>query len=215
MEPAILYVSGAFPEAALTPSTWGGPRNTATRLSENINALKAIELVEAAQKAMAIGMPYNRHLVVHWEKGGLSDAQGAAATGRLLKLITDWVRGRGCAAPYVWVRENGSDKGSHVHILLHMPDGLGMRLTRRWYRATTKCSKPRSGAVDTRCIGGTARAGFSRSDWYQANLAKLLHYLLKGVDEQTGRALGLDHWQEGGDIIGKRLSISALVREKA
>jgi hypothetical protein len=174
--------------------------------------LKAIELVEAVQKAMAIEMPLNRHLVVHWEKGGLSDTQGAEATGRLLKLITDWVRGQGGAAPYVWVRENGRDKGSHVHILLHIPDGLGMRLTRRWYRATTKCLMPRSGAVDTRCIGGTARAGFSRSDWYQANLAKLLHYLLKGADERTGKALGLDGWLEGGAIVGKRLSISAKLR---
>jgi hypothetical protein len=43
-------------------------------------------------------------------------------------------------------------------------------------------------------------------------LAKLLHYLLKGVDERTGNALGLDDWAAGGDIFGKRLSISSKLR---
>lgn len=211
-DPAILYESGGLPQTALTPNTWGGARNTACRQSDCIMALKAVELVEAAQRAMAIGMPFNRHLTVHWVKGGLTDAQAAEATGRIVKLITDWVRARGGAVPYVWVRENGPDKGSHVHILLHIPEGLGMRSSRRWFRISTKCARPRNGAVDTRCIGGTARAAASGSEWYQANLAKLISYLLKGVDERTGRALGLDEWGEGGDIAGKRLSISSKLR---
>jgi hypothetical protein len=171
-----------------------------------------VELVEAAQRAMAIGLPFNRHLTVHWEKSGLTDLQAAEATGRMLKLITDWARKKGCPAPYAWVRENGPDKGSHVHILLHLPNGLAMSLTRRWYRAATKCRRPGTGAVRTRRIGGTARAALSGSDWYQANLAKLLHYLLKGVDERTGEALGLDDWEEGGEITGKRVSISSKLR---
>jgi hypothetical protein len=163
---------------------------------------------------MAIGMPFNRHLTVHWEKSGLTDLEAAKATGRMLKLIKDWARNKACAVSYAWVRENGLDKGTHVHILLHLPNGLAMSLTRRWYRAATKCRRPRNGAVKTRRIGGRARAAMSASDWYQANLAKLLHYLLKGVDEQTGRALGLDTWQEGGDIAGKRLSVSSKLRAR-
>jgi hypothetical protein len=211
-DPAILYESGAILSPALTPNTWGGPRNSASRHSAGITALKAVELVEAAQRAMAIGMPFNRHLTVHWEKSGLTDLQAAEATGRMLKLITDWARKKACAAPYAWVRENGPAKGSHVHILLHLPDGLAMSLTRRWYRAATKCRRPRNGAVKTRRIGGTASAAVSASEWYQANLAKLLHYLLKGVDEPTAKALGLDAWAAGGDIFGKRLSISSKLR---
>ena len=140
------------------------------------------------------------------------DRDAAGATGRIVKLIRDWVRSQGGSAIYAWVRENGPDKGSHVHILLHIPEGLSLRLTRRWYRISTLCGRPPSGAVNTRCIGGTARSAFSGSDWYQANLAKLIHYLLKGVDERTGRALGLDEWAAGGGIAGKRLSISAGVR---
>lgn len=211
-DPAILYMSGATLPPPPTPSTWGGPRNSASRHSENICALKAVELVEAAQLAMAIGMPFNRHLTVHWEKSGLTDSQAAAATGRMLKLITDWARKKGFAVPYAWVRENGPGKGSHVHVLLHLPSGLAMSLTRRWYRAATKCRQPRNGAVRTRRIGGTARAAISASDWYQANLAKLLHYLLKGVAEPTAEALGLDAWAAGGEIAGKRLSISFQLR---
>ena len=75
-------------------------------------------------------------------KGGLTDVQAASATGRMVQLITDWVRGQGGAMPYASVRENGPDKGSHVHILLHVPEGLAMRLTRRWYRTSTKCPRP-------------------------------------------------------------------------
>ncbi len=157
-------------------------------------------------------MPFNRHLTVHWERSGLTDLQAAEATGRMLKLITDWARKKGGPVPYAWVRENGPDKGSHVHILVPLPNGLAMSLTRRWYRVATKCRRPRNGAVKTRRIGGTARAAISASDWYQANLAKLLHYLLKGVDEQTGKALGLGDWAAGGDILGKRMSISSKLR---
>ena len=49
---------------------------------------------------MVIGMPSNRHVTVHWEKGGLFDVQAASATGRMVKLITHWVRGQGGARPY-------------------------------------------------------------------------------------------------------------------
>ena len=87
-----------------------------------------------------------------------------------------------------------------------------MGLTRRWYRAATKCQRPRNGAVKTLRIGGTARSAVSASEWYQANLAKLLHYLLKGVDAQTAKALDLDTCEAGGDIAGKRLSISSKLR---
>lgn len=61
-------------------------------------------------------------------------------------------------------------------------------------------------AVKSVCIGGTARCGLSNSEWYQANLAKLMAYLLKGSDQETAARLGLDRWGEGGRIIGKRAS---------
>lgn len=128
---AILCKSSATSPPCRTQSTWGGARNRASRESEGIKAVKAVELVEAAQRAMAVGLPFNRHLTVHWAKAGLTDRQAAAATGRLVKLIRDWVRKKGGQIAHAWVRENGCGKGSHSHLLLHIPDGLTLSLSRR------------------------------------------------------------------------------------
>jgi hypothetical protein len=174
---------------------------------------KAIELVEAAQRAWAIGRPFNRHLTVHWAKAGLSDAQAATATGSFVKLIIDWARRHGGTC-YVWVRENGERKGSHTHILLHVPRGLSLALTRRWYRTVTGWrGKLPSRAVKTVCIGGSARCAFAGGEHYSANLANIVSYVLKGVDKRGGTALDLDRYASGGEIQGKRLSIGGSLRQ--
>ena len=63
-------------------------------------------------------------------------------------------------------------------------------------------------AVRSVFIGGTARAGLTGSEWYIANLAKLLGYVLKGTDEPTGQGLGLDAYGEGGGIIASELQLA-------
>lgn len=204
---AILCKSdGEYPCIGIV-NTWGGARNRASRSSDSIGTLKAVELVGAAMRAIAIGFPFNRHLTVHWEKAKLTDSQAAEATGKLLKLICDWARKNGGSVVYAWVRENGPGKGSHTHILLHIPVGLKLTLTRRWYRAATGWRGPLKKAVKSVCIGRNARAACSASDHYRAHLANLLAYLLKGADEPTALALGLDDWGMGGSIKGKRVSI--------
>lgn len=199
--------SGPYPPAS-RPNTWGGARNSASRQSDRISLEKAVKVVEAAQRAITIGRPFNRHLTVHWEKAGLTDAEAASATGRILKLVSDWLRKHG-GTSYTWVRENGDGKGSHTHILLHVPRGLSLSLTRRWYRLVTGCeARDAKGAVVTRRIGGTASCAFFGSDWYLANLAYVVGYVIKGVEARDGIALGLERYGVGGTITGKRLSIS-------
>jgi hypothetical protein len=156
---------------------------------------------------MELGMPFNRHLTVHWAMSGLEDRQAARATGSLIKLMGDWVKKRGGQFAHAWAREMGQGKGTHVHILLHLPKDTKLdHMTRRWVRRLT--AKVPRGAIKTRPIGGTTSAAFSGSDWYQANLASVVAYLLKGVDAATGEVLGLDRFAAGGPIIGKRLSVS-------
>ena len=207
---AILYESSAPSPPTPPHATWGGARNRASRESDRISLIKAVELVEATRRAIAIGLPFNRHLTIHWAKAGLTNDQAAAATGRMLKLIRDWVRKRGGDVAHVWVRENGLGKGSHVHVLLHLPDGVTLGgMTRRWYKMVTGWrGRVTKGAVQTKCIGHSAQAAFSGSDWYEANLAWLVAYLLKGVDPATANALGLARQNEGGRIIGKRVAAS-------
>jgi hypothetical protein len=66
--------------------------------------------------------------------------------------------------------------------------------------------------VRTRPIGGTASCALSRSDWYLANLAYVVGYVLKGVTAQDGLALDLASYGVGSPIRGKRLSISQSLR---
>ena len=207
------YQSDGLSPPLPSQNTWGGARNSASRVSDYINPVKAVELVEAAQRAMAIGLPFNRHLTVHWGKAGLSDSDAAFATGRMIKLIRDWVRKNGGKIAYAWVRENGADKGTHSHILLHVPQGLTLVFTRRWYRlATGWQGRVPKRALKSVCIGGTASSAVSGSEWYTANLSRLLGYVLKGGEARTVRALGLTEHSEGGSIIGKRTAISQNLR---
>lgn len=48
---------------------------------------------------------------------------------------------------------------------------------------------------------------------YSANLVYIVGYVLKGVDGHGGIALGLDRYASGGEIQGKRASISGSLRE--
>ena len=207
-QPTRLYSEASFSRSA---NGWGGARNRSGRTSEYIKLEAALELVEAARWSIAAGMPFNRHLTVHWAMGGVADKRAAAATGRMVKLIGDWVKKRSGRYAYSWVREMGPRQGSHVHILLHVPKGIRLgHMTSRWFKAIA--GKAGKGAVKTRPIGGSAKAAFSGSDWYEDNLAAVVAYLLKGVSVQAGEALGLDRAAAGGRIIGKRISISQNLR---
>lgn len=200
-----------YSEASSPRRSWGGARNHASRTSDCIKLEAALELVEAARWAMTAGVPFNRHLTVHWAMGGIPDCQAAAATGRLIKLVRDWVKKRGGDFAHGWVREMGNHKGSHAHVLLHIPKDLKLgHMTRRWVRSIAGAAPRR--AIMTRAIGGTRKAAFSGSDWYECNLAAVVAYVLKGVDAEAGEALGLDEFARGGRIIGKRVSISQNLR---
>lgn len=202
-----------YSEASTSRSAhgWGGARNRSDRISEYIKLEAALELVAAVRWAIAAGVPFNRHLTVHWTMGGLADRDASAATGRLIKLIGDWVRKRGGRFAHAWVREMGRHKGSHVHILLHIPGDIRLgHMTSRWVRSIVV--KAKKGTVKTRVIGSTANAAFSASAWYEDNLAAVVAYLLKGVSVETGDALGLDVSAVGGRITGKRISISQNLR---
>lgn len=207
--PAILYKSGGTSSPARRSNTWGGHRNSAGRKSEHLTPLQAIEFVEAAQNAVAVGKPFNRHLTVHWARAKLADSEAAAATGRIVKLIRDWSRKGGGTVLYAWIRETGTAKGTHSHIMLHVPPGLKLRRTRSWYKQATrlKGSVPKR-AVRSECIGASSQSCLTGSDDYLANLARLVAYLLKGCDQATAANLGLERWNEGGRIVGKRVSIS-------
>jgi hypothetical protein len=153
-------------------------------------------------------MPLNRHLTIHWEAAGLVDCQAAAATATFLTLARDWLRKRGGRFAWIFVRENGDGKGSHVHILLHAPAGTTLgNMQRRWLRAITGKSY-RARTIKTERIGRTAGAASSAPDVYEANLARAVAYVLKGASPEAALAFGLARLEPGGSIIGKRCATS-------
>lgn len=227
--PAIisLIISGtAFSEEA-QPSGWGGARNSVKRTSDFLTLNQCLKIIGAAQLASRIGLPFNRHITIHWEQAGIPDSRAAWATGRFLKLAGDWLAKR-CQLEnnrgkskrrlaWAWVRENGSRKGSHVHILLHCPPELAQAFAgtqRRWLGRIT--GKPyRARTIRTARIGGTLNAARSKPAAYTENLANVVGYVLKGALPDAAATLGLLRLEAGGRVIGKRTATSQNIGQAA
>lgn len=196
-----------------TAGAWGGARNRASRTSDCLTARQVELLLEGAVFAWRIGLPLNRHLTVHWEQGGVPDCEGASATGAFLKSLGDSIRKAGGDFAAIWARENGDGKGSHSHILAHVPAGhLGMvkRLQRRWVSKAT--GQPyRARALRGRAIAG-AREGVDR---YHANLEVVVRYVLKGANVEAARCHMLTKLEPGGTVIGKRCGTTQNIGRKA
>jgi hypothetical protein len=114
--------------------------------------------------------------------------------------------------------DSGDDSnGAHVHILIHVPPDAAPAVTgrqRRWLRMVT--GKPyRIGGLHTSRIGGTVRAATSAPAVYQANLAAVVAYVLKGSGPDAAAALVLPRQGEGGRVIGKRVGWSENIGEAA
>ena len=204
------------PSVASSPALrWGGRRNSASRTSDSLSLNQATNILEAAQFAAAAGMPFNRHLTIHWQQAGVPDERAAWATGRFLKLAGDWIAKRGGRFAWAWARENGSRKGSHIHILLHLPAGTRIgRMQRRWLRSITGKTYSAS-TIKTARIGGTAGAAQAAPAAYGANLTAVVRYMLKGASPDAARELGLERLEAGGRIIGKRAATSQNVGRAA
>lgn len=195
--------------------TWGGRRNTADRTSESLNAQQVANIFEGATHAAAIGLPLNRHITIHWEQAGLPDSGASKATGRYLRNASEWIARRGGQTAYVWVRENGLKKGSHVHILIHVPARLSFASAqRRWLSAMTG-SPYRPRTVRTRVVGRTSTDPENSPEVYASNLANVLSYLVKGASDEVAEELRLERQQTGGLVIGKRAGTSENIGRSA
>ena len=193
--------------------SWGGARNRADRVSLSLTAAQVAAVIDAAATAWTRDMPLTRHITVHWERAGVPDERAAAATGALLKLASQFLQKRGQAFAYIWVRENDDgdgSKGSHVHILAHVPLVAAAAFTamqRRWLRRVTGRSY-QAGVIRTTRIGGTLRTATTSPEVYGVNLAKIVAYVVKGASMDAAAGFGLGRRGEGGSVLGKRVSRS-------
>lgn len=185
----------------------GGARNRPDRVTTALSEADAGKLLKAKERALQIGLPFNRFITVHWDAAGVAD--DLKATGRLLKLIGDWLRSRGRQAAFAWVREDGPGKGAHVHILLHLPPDLIDAFNRRQRGWLTACeARWRGGVLKTRSIGRTYRQALAGGQDYLANLAETVDYVLKGADHRARERFGIRRCEDGGAVVGKRCGTS-------
>lgn len=183
---------------------WGGARNRANRASNCLTDKQVAALMEAARYAIDVGRVFQRHWIVHYGKAGIQPSDGARFVGKLLDLVSKQARREGGALTALWVRERASEKGEHVHILMHLP--AAMRLhgrTRRWIEAGG--GQWQLGVSRIRIIGGRLnKFEQNRSKHHAKNAANVTRYLLKAASKSTGQRLELTRAGCCGRITGKR-----------
>ena len=206
-------IHGAFKDRtyscslALSSCQHGGARNRADRESEKLSGAQVDRLIAAADFALATGRTFQRHWIIHYGKAGIGADDGARFVGKLLDLVGKHARRAGGELTALWVREQASDYGEHVHILMHLPTGLHLRnRTRRWIVAAG--GTYRQGVSAVRIVGGkltkAGPADLHGEAHYRANARNVVGYLLKSSELEKGQRLGLKYSGRGGSIIGKR-----------
>ena len=93
---------------------------------------KAIELVDAAEHATAIGNPLNVFLTIHFGAAKLEGRyRGQDAISRFMRLVGQWLRTKGIQNTFIWVLEHATGTGEHAtgtgehaHVMIHCPPWL-------------------------------------------------------------------------------------------
>ena len=205
---------GPFPTAA-GDRPKGLPKRRRSQ-SRTITAAQAINVRDAALHAERIGLPLNRHCTLDWELAGVVDP--VHATGEFCTLARDMLRRYGGIA-YVWVQENGSVVGRHVHILLHVPRAANKAFShapRRWVRMCG--GKAVRGVLKTLPV--TGHTSLRNDDClpherYRINLRIVVEYILKAADHEARLAVGLRRPTQASVVTGKRTSTSQNIGRKA
>ena len=141
---------------------------------------------------------------MHYGLAGIQPSEGARFVSKLLDLVSKQARREGGHMTALWVRECASDKGEHVHILLHLPAGVSLHnRTGRWVKAAGGTWK--RGVSKVRIVGGLLSKVEESSEARQRdNAENVVRYLLKAAREETGARLDLRRAGHSGNISGKR-----------
>ncbi len=195
----------------------GGSRNRRDRTSEIVTLAQARDVLEASDRAQAMGKPFNRFTTISLSLLGIPDSLATRAIGRFVKLASDWLATKGEKLLWVWVREIGRKYGSHVHLLFHLPPELAgafNKLQPGWIRvssqiragARARLGRLEKGSVFTLRIGGSLGAYQTKPEAFASDLRNVLSYVLKGAAPDTILALGLvQPHKPQGVIMGKRV----------
>jgi hypothetical protein len=215
---AINYLRlGVAPHLPSNGTGRGGARNRADRITHALSMAHVGNLIAAAGHSAAIGLPFTRMITIHWEAAGVPLDGMAKATGQFIDLMTKALARHGSKTAWLWVHENGPNKGGHCHLLAHVPAEHVKRLTglqKGWLRRIT--GKPyRKRVIHSDPIGGRLGLEVGNPELHAVNHAVALGYVLKGACPDAVSQFGLELVEPGGRIIGKRCGTSQNIGAKA
>lgn len=195
----------------------GGARNKAYRITHALSMAHVGNLIAAAGHSAAIGLPFTRMIMIHWEAAGVPLDRMAKATGQFTVLMAKALGRHGSRTAWLWVHENGPSKGGHSHLLAHVPAKHVKRLgglQKGWLRRIT--SKPyRKRVILSKPIGGRLGLEVGNPELHAVNLQVALGYVLKGACPDAVSQFDLELVEPGGRIIGKRCGTSQNIGAKA
>lgn len=199
--------------AALLPSNGtgrGGARDRADRITHALSIAHIGNLIAGAGHASAIGLPCTRMITIHWEAAGVPLDGIAKATGQFNDIMTKALRRLGTKTAWLWVHQNGPNKGGHCHLLAHVPAEHVKRLSGiqkgRLRRITGNPYRKRVLHCDP--IGGRLGLEVGNPNLHAVYHAAALGYVLKGACPGAVTKSNLELVEPGGRIIGKRCSTS-------
>lgn len=193
----------------------GGARNTRGRTSESLNERHCRDLIAALQRAEEIGTPFNRFITITWERSGIDPRDNASATGRFIKMASDWMRARECRLRWAWVQESSDGFRAHVHMLLHVPpdlEPLFRPMPTRWVKRIVGTGYVGK-TTDSQRVPYPGNAGDTASlNAYRAEIGGKVHYMLKAAPAALEARLGMlgagpKPWGKSCRVFGKRLAI--------
>ena len=189
---------------------WGGARNRADRVSYHISDEQASKLRAAAALAFSSSRVFQRHWTVHYGLAGIEPADATRFIGKLIDLVSKQARREGGHLSAIWVRECASNKGEHVHILMHLPAGMSLRnRTRRWIE--TAGGEYRRGVSKVTIVGGQLLETLGGGARAQCNAENVVRYMLKTTSSGPWSRFG-----SGGPVVGKRCghTLNLAVRQR-
>lgn len=192
-------------------------RNREGRRSKSLRLTEIRNIMAAAVFTAQEHRPLNRHTTVHFDAAGIADPVGALRS--YMKLARDWLRTQGAPFAYIWVRESGTAKGEHAHILMHVPSHLVAQFARRergWRKRIG--AAPGKGAFHSTPIGRSYRhgeMGIQYGQSYAGALAGMIGYLVKGGEPRAVETLSLSRVEPGGELWGKRSATSENIGRSA
>lgn len=235
--PAAILVARTINELENSGGRQRKPRNHRGRGTDYLSEAAALNAVEACAFAEKHGLPFSHFFSIHLEKGEIT-GRAQSVVGHYFRMASQWLAYHDVPPTYVWWLEHAiddvdSNKGLHVHALIHVPRRLGhdFRKLAREQWAHLAGINPLPKVVHIKPVGPKRQRYYDREDGpsetRRSSIKGAMRYLLKslnpskpaeiiatGKDKSVATLLGI-RTVRSLTIYGLRLSLSRNIGKKA